>query len=99
MTVYVDEMRNVLYASYTRPAKWRHPTSCHMLAATPDELERMARKLRLRRDWKHGDHYDLTANKRRLAVKAGAVEVPSRELVAVRKRLMREAAEAAGGEA
>lgn len=84
MAVYVDEMRVV-------GPPWRYRSSCHMMADTDRELEAMARWLGLRKDWRHGDHYDLTANKRRRAVAAGALELSARAMV--RLRLKARAAE------
>jgi len=61
------------------------PVACHMLADTEDQLEDMARTLGLKRRWRHGDHYDLAPARRRQAVKLGAVELSSRQMVKVRK--------------
>lgn len=83
MSVYVDEIRHV----WPKLPGWRYEHACHMLADTERELEAMARKLKLRQNWRHGDHYDLTANKRRQAVAAGALELSAREMVHVRRRL------------
>lgn len=49
-----------------------------------DELENMARTLGLNKGWKHDTHYDLTENKRKLAVQHGAIETTSRFLVQLR---------------
>ena len=86
MSVYVDEMRLV----WPKLRGWRYDRACHMLADTERELEAMARRLKLRRSWRHGDHYDLTANKRRQAVAAGAIELSAREMVCVRRRIEEE---------
>ncbi len=74
MSVYVDE----LCEQHFHSGKWKHGQSCHLMATTEAELEEIARRLQLRKDWRHGDHYDLTANKRRLAVELGAIEITSR---------------------
>lgn len=69
--IYVDKL----------PAKgWdRWNGGAHMLTTDLDELHAMARRIGLKRAWFQGDgsfpHYDLTASKRALAVKAGAVEI------------------------
>ena len=80
MTVYVDELRFT-----PRSKRWRYEQSCHLMAGTLEELHAFAAKLGLRRGWFQASyrwpHYDLTANKRAEAVRAGAVEMRSRELV------------------
>lgn len=83
MSVYVDPLRQ-----YTRPAAglWRWRESCHLLADSAEELEAFARRLRLAAAWRHRDHYDITAVKRRAAVRLGAVEITHREAVALRRR-------------
>lgn len=86
MSVYVDEMRLV----WPKPRDWRYDRGCHMLADTNRELDAMARKLKLRKSWRHGDHYDLTASKRRQAVAAGAMELSSREMVRLCRRVEKE---------
>jgi hypothetical protein len=59
-----------------------------------DELHVFATKLGLKRAWLHQssslDHYDLTPNKRALAVRLGAIEVPStRKLIEICKGVNR----------
>jgi len=76
MAVYVDDLRKT--PPKFRPAKWRYDQACHMMADTEDELEAMARRLQLRKTWRHGDHYDLTAEKRRQALAAGALSITIR---------------------
>jgi hypothetical protein len=56
---------------------------CHMSADTLDELHTMADSIGLRREWFQGDHYDVALRRRNLAVKAGAKEITTREMVAV----------------
>lgn len=79
MTVYVDNL------GPTTPTKrWPYRQSCHMTADTHDELIEMAKRLRLNRDWlQHPggrlEHFDLTASKRREAVRLGAVQETRRE--------------------
>ena len=58
-----------------------------------DELHVFARELGIPPRGFHGDHYDLTANKRLWAMRMGAIEVTNRQLVELRKK--REAAAAA----
>ena len=61
---------------------------CHMVSTeNEDELHAFAERIGLRRAWAQlrpkssAAHYDLTPSRRALAVKFGAVEVTSRELV------------------
>ncbi len=56
---------------------WHKGPSCHLISLTNDQaqLDAFALDIGLRRSWKDGDHYDLVASKRRLAVERGAVEV------------------------
>lgn len=71
MSVYVDE------------SMWpfRGMIMCHMMADTEDELHEMADRIGIARRWYQGDHYDISKTKRALAVRFGAIEVSSRELV------------------
>lgn len=73
--------------------RWRKLRSCHLFADSPDELHSFALyALRLRRCWFQDradfPHYDLSPEKRRSAVKQGAVPV-SREFVVDRIRKAR----------
>lgn len=80
MTVYVDD------AYIWAGVKGIETSWCHLTAEDQDELDAFARKIDLKKSWKHKDHYDVVPNKRQEAVKTGAVEVSAYELV----RLMRE---------
>ena len=58
---------------------WRWETACHLFADTFQELHEFAEKIGLKRGWfqhekKHLPHYDLTKNKRKLALRYGAIE-------------------------
>jgi len=73
----------------------RHPLGqmlmCHMLADTTDELLAMADAIGLQRRWiqKPGapdEHFDVSRSKRLEAIRHGAREVSSRDLVAVIRR-------------
>jgi hypothetical protein len=76
MSVYIDALH------VTRSGKmW-----CHMMADTDAEMISMQTKLRLRPDWVHGDHFDLSPWKRSQAIKYGAIVVTSRDLVEIRRR-------------
>jgi len=80
--VYVDE------ATW----EWRGQFWCHLLADSIDELHEFAARLGLRRSWFQGSsrfpHYDLTVNKRLLAIRLGAQAVDARTAV-VRARTLR----------
>ena len=79
MSVYVDSMMPVLIHK-----NWKFPRACHLVADTVEELHSFAASLGLKRSWfqnKTMPHYDLTSNKRRLAVKLGAVEVGAKEFI------------------
>lgn len=76
MTVYVDRLP---------AAGWgRWNGGAHMLGTDLAELHDLAGRLGLRRAWFQSDstfaHYDLTASKRALAVRAGAVEIDLGEI-------------------
>lgn len=79
MTVYVDNL-------FTYPTTLRHKTWCHMATdGDLSELHELAQRIGLKRSWfqNHATHphYDLTPNKRALAIRLGAVPVSSQELV------------------
>lgn len=78
--VYVDP----LMACVPNP-RWRWNQASHLFADDLAELHRFAARIGLQRRWFQNKerlpHYDLTPNKRRLAVKAGAVEVDRRFVV------------------
>ena len=82
MVVYVDEQRKV----ESKRRIWPYSKSCHMMADTDVELEKMARRLKLREQWRHGDHYDLTPNKRVLALCYGAKQTSTRKLIQLREK-------------
>lgn len=77
MPVYVDPLFDTEGWSF----KWPYPEACHLMADTDTELHVMANKLGLRKEWHQASppashsHYDLTPNKRRQAIKLGAIEV------------------------
>ena len=84
MSVYVDIMRPCL-----KNMTWSHNESCHLVADSIEELHEFAKQLGLKRSWFQNrpwlPHYDLTQNKRRLAVKKGAIEITTSELVSMMK--------------
>ncbi len=81
MTVYVDEL--VLYEA---PAFKFTGYWCHLMTDGPvDELHNFADKIGLKLAWFQDKprlpHYDLTRNKRREAIRAGAVPVSAIEMI------------------
>lgn len=89
MAVYVDDLMTCV------PNKnWRWNKSCHLIADSVEELHEFAKRIGMKREWFQNDsrlpHYDLTVNRRALAVKLGAVEVDRRQFV----NKMRELAQA-----
>ena len=82
MPVYVDRLRRV----GNRAPKCFGGWACHMAADDPVELNAMAKQIGLRREWLHGDHYDLSASKRRLAIRLGALPVHVLDLVDLRQK-------------
>ena len=76
MSVYVDKASN----------RRGRMVMSHMMADSNAELDEFAARLGLQPSWRHGDHYDVSQSKQALAIKLGAIEVPARELVAMRKR-------------
>lgn len=69
MAVWVDPLKDW---------GWRLGPSCHMTADTKAELVEFAVSIGLQARWFQDDdrlwHFDLTASRRRAAVKAGAIE-------------------------
>ncbi len=82
MAVYVDNMR----------AKFGRMIMCHMMADTSRELVEIAEKIGIAHRWiqKPGtayEHFDVSLEKRAMAVRAGAIEVTMRDLgMLIRKR-------------
>lgn len=88
MTVYVDNSKN----------GFGRMKMCHMLADTVEELHAMADRIGLKRAWfqpKSSPHYDVSQEKRKLAIECGAIEVDKHQLVAVIRRLRAKAIAAA----
>lgn len=80
MSVYVDDMR----------APFGRMVMCHMVADTSEELHAMADRIGVARRWcQHAgterEHYDICLSKRALAIRAGAIAITSRQLVAIRR--------------
>lgn len=89
MSVYVDRLRDW---------GWKLGPSCHLITdGENEELHEFAARLGLKKAWFQTDgdpHYDLTAGKRALAVRLGAVELEDRPFHEILRR-WREAAVAA----
>ena len=69
---------------------WRDQYWCHLLADSLDELHDFAGRLgKPRRAFqaKRLPHYDLTVGQRRIAIDLGAIEVRSRDIVLLARRL------------
>jgi hypothetical protein len=101
MSVYVDELRGYDESQIKAPARRYGQQWCHLTGNTEAELHAFAARLGLQRAWyqpgsqRDGynwylSHYDLTPNKRALAVRLGATEVRIRDQ-AERFRAEREA--------
>lgn len=73
MSVYVDPMAPCICCQ-----QWNYDFACHLIGDTAAELHAFAASLGLKRAWFQNSnlpHYDLTSNKRRQAVKLGAIEL------------------------
>jgi hypothetical protein len=81
MPIYVDPMFKTPTSS-----RWPYKAACHLFGTPIDELHRVAIASGLRREWfqEKGSlpHYDLTATRRHLAIKHGAIPVKGHELKA-----------------
>lgn len=82
MTIYVDK------------PKWKlgRMKMCHMVSdESLDELHEMAQKIgRPKKDFQNKNdkpHYDICKSKRKLAIKFGAIEVSSKEIIYALRRL------------
>jgi hypothetical protein len=88
--IYVDDLRKAVHygTAETRAvgAKNGH-LWCHLVGDDLDELHAFAVRIGLKREWFQGDHYDLIPRRRKHAVRIGALEVPARRLVEIRRRL------------
>lgn len=86
MAVYVDDLMACI-----PNGNWRWSKSCHLIADTTDELHTFAQRIGMRRSWFQNDsrlpHYDLTENRRRMALKQGAIELDRRGFVSKMREL------------
>lgn len=74
--MYVDDMR----------AEFGEMTMCHMIADSGTELLAMVQRIGVHGRWiqnvgTYREHFDICLAKRKLAVKAGAIELTQKELV------------------
>lgn len=82
MSVYVDNFK--ARVDVPNGARVVRGVWCHMTADTREELDAMADKIGMKRQWIQypgtwKEHYDVTLSKRKLAVNAGALEVDALE--------------------
>lgn len=80
--VYVDSLRKWPQKAQSGSRYFGEGrSSCHLAADTREELLAFAVRLGLRAEWLQTeslvDHFDLTMNKRVIAVRMGAIEVSS----------------------
>ncbi len=77
MNVYVDSLRACLPTE-----QWHYEVSCHLFADSEAELHVFANALGLRKGWfqphERLPHYDLTARRREMAIRQGAIAVDRR---------------------
>lgn len=86
MGVYVDNLR--IYGNGT--GYWKNRPSCHLIADSVEELIEFAVSIGLREEWfqpKSSPHFDLTEEKRSLAVASGAIALERPEFVAKLREL------------
>lgn len=79
MAVYVDHVR----------IPFKGMRMSHMIADDLEELHTMAQAIGMRREWfqdKKFPHYDVSDERRALALQRGAIAVDRRELVMVMRR-------------
>lgn len=82
MTILVDDLTDYPETMVGSKAKKHGTRWCHMVSdASLDELHTFAARIGLRLEWGQRGHYDLTPGMREKAVRAGAEEVSSRDLV------------------
>lgn len=75
VTVYVDELADST-PYRAAGARWRFKQFCHLWADSVEELHEFAARIGMRREWFQPHrllpHYDLTATRRREAIRQGA---------------------------
>lgn len=78
MAVYVDSA-NIL---------WHGMIVSHLIADDLDELHTLAIAIGLKKEWfqdKVYPHYDVNLEKKKLAIKMGALEVTSKDIIRISK--------------
>lgn len=90
MPVYVDKLYNHGFKLYgvNKP-------SCHLFADSLEELYKFGDLLGLKRSWIHKSnmgiyHYDISNNKRKKAIKLGAIYLQKRHLLRKFKQLTKD---------
>jgi hypothetical protein len=83
MTILVDDLRRYPRAMFEgRPEGSADKLWCRVTSDEgEEELHAFARRVRIKRRWFQGDHYDVTEGRRNIAVRLGAEEVSRKELV------------------
>lgn len=71
--VYVDDMK----------AKFRGMVMSHMFADSDLELMKFAKRIGLKKEWKHNDHFDISQSKKAQAIELGAKLVTQHEMCAM----------------
>lgn len=88
MSVYVDGLADNSAIAAVNGKGWKYGPNCHMIADTIPELIAFAESIGLRRSWFQSSppssipHFDLTAGKRRAAIRGGAIEMDRRTFFA-----------------
>lgn len=84
MSAYVDSLLPCVTNK-----NWKYNHCCHLVADSLAELHAFAACLGLKREWfqnKTMPHYDLTRNKRKLAVELNAIEIDRKQFVELLKK-------------
>lgn len=87
--IYVDQLRDWGWI-----LRGKRIMSCHLIADTEAELHPFAQRLSLKHAWFQGKsvpHYDLTSNKRALALKYGAKALSNHDFVQIYQSKSRKA--------
>lgn len=65
---------------------WRGRLWCHMMTdGAEEELHNFAARIGLKREWFQGDHYDVTVQRRTVALEQGARPASSAFLIGLRR--------------
>ena len=74
----------MVYVDALLPAAWCFKKACHLYADDVEQLHAFAQSIGLKRKWfqnKTLPHYDLTENKRQLAMDKGAFSITKKQVV------------------